>query len=84
MTQIAVVSTYYATTAGTVELPEGKTWGDIERYYVRWGALCYQIGDKWYETQIETDSPEVDDWKQPACTAIYAAEDGEIDWGEPL
>lgn len=81
MATYAVVAEYYVSTVGKVEFPEGKTWDDVQSWYVKWDTLHVRFKDG-SEGEFELKSDESDgvDWKRPAGVTIYSEVDGEVDW----
>lgn len=83
MTSYTVIAEYPEFAEGTVEFPEGKTWEDVEDWYVKWDCLNFKLKDEedWREFELHS-SPGEADWKRPASVNILAlGEDGEPDWG---
>lgn len=88
MTRVAVICEYSMNTEGRVDLPEGKTWEDVESWYVKWDVFHFKLkGEEvWHECEMNSsaDIGSVD-WKRPARVDILATdEDGAPDWGEQL
>lgn len=84
MTTIHVQASYYASTSGTVNLPQGKTWEDVAHWYVKWDTLYLRFkGDDEEYAQIDLDScvGDIIDWKRPTGVSIYGTDDdGETDY----
>lgn len=80
-----IETTLMASTQGTVELPEGKVWEDIEMWYVKWDTLFFQFkGENVInELEIRSYAEDVVDWKRPSEVAVFAYDgDGDqIDYG---
>ena len=78
-----IYTSYYAGGESSVELPEGKTWADVEWWYVKWDTLFYKLvgDDKEYKEELNTDIHESVDWKRPAETQIFELDENRyIDW----
>lgn len=85
--RIAISATYYASTTGIIDLPEGKTWDDVEHWFVKWDTFHYRLkGEKDYrEIELCSDPMNIIDWKRPSTVEVYPTlEDDEIDWDNPL
>lgn len=85
MATYAVVAEYYVNTVGKVEFPEGKTWDDVQSWYVKWDTLHVRFKDG-SEGEFELKSEESGeiDWKRPTSAVIHNEVDGEIDWDEEV
>lgn len=68
-----VYCTYIAGGGSSVELPEGKTWDDVEYWYVKYDTLFYKIKghEKVYEELLHIDITEIIDYKRPASVEIH-------------
>jgi len=80
-----VYCTYYAGGGSSVELPDGKTWDDVEYWYIKWDILFYKLkGDKkLYEEVLHIDVAEGIDFKRPVTTEIHKLdEDDCIEFGD--
>ncbi len=88
MTTICISAQYYAGTEAQVELPEGKTWDDIESFYVKWDCFHVKlVGEpEWQERALNTaGGAEVVDYKRPTSVTVYPVlEDGEVDYSIEL
>ena len=86
MSQKIMVSCLYAVNADTeVELPEGKTPGDIKEMFVKWNILCveWHNGEVWRATLTE-DTSEIES-KNPLELRVYPMnEDGTCDYDETI
>ena len=73
--------TYIAGPTATVEFPPGKTWDDVQSWYVKWDTLNVVFTDG-TEFSEDLDSAELDavDWKRPQTVDIYAVEDGKTNY----
>jgi hypothetical protein len=85
MTKIHVTADYVASTEATIELPGGKTWKDVERWYVKWGEFVAQFKDG---TSMECEIGDFDvaiDWKRPSAVRVRPVKaDGQPDWDNML
>ena len=73
---------YTATTTTCFDMPEGKTWDDVEHWHVKWGTLHLTFKDG-TEEQITTDYIELDaiDVERPDAVGIHPCnEDDHVDW----
>lgn len=77
MSTYTIEATYYTNTAGTATLPEGKTWDDVESWYIKWDTLFFKLkGEKDYlQCELNSDSMDGTD-----CTVYPQDEDGETDY----
>lgn len=86
MIQIQVGYNMYG--SQTIELPEGKTWDDIDDHWVRWDIwnVIFKGDDKTYTYELCTGyDPEAADMKRPSSVAIYETdEDGNADYEREL
>ena len=86
MVQIEV--TYGTYGSHTIELPEGKTWDDVENFWVKWDTAHIQFKgdptDHTYELETGYD-PEDTDMKRPSSVEVYETDDeGNVDYERPL
>ncbi len=88
MTRIAVVCEYSMNTTGLVDLPEGKTWEDVESWHVKWDIFHFKLkeDDAWLEFRMDSaGGVENVDWKRPAHIEVVPVdEDGDIGWDQVL
>lgn len=90
MTRIAVEATYHTGATGYAELPEDKTWNDVEDWFVKWDCLHVKFKgqEQWHELNLnsdDSDDSDGTDWKWPMQTAVYPCnEDGDILYGTEL
>ena len=76
MTQYTVECSMYACAQGSVEFPEGKTWDDVEDWYVKWDTLHVRFEDdpNAHEFALNSDGLEAIDWKRPPSVTVYAVD----------
>ncbi len=83
---------YYTGTNAQVQFPEGKSWEDVEDWYVKYDTLYVWFkkkggpktgsGDK-ADLQVDLNSnlEDITDWKRPLAVTVYlVSEEGEVDW----
>jgi hypothetical protein len=75
MDLVYVETLYTFSAVEPVEFPEGKSWDDVESYYVRWGDLhvFWKDGSQWM-THLEGPTLENVDWKRPDEVTVYASD----------
>lgn len=66
----------YAGVSGQVELPEGKTWRDVQDWYVKWDTLfvTFKSGEQ-SEHPLNSDGLDAIDWKRPRSVEVYAVDE---------
>ena len=71
----AIRGNYHVETLGYVDLG-GKTWDDVEDWYVKWDRLNVKFkgASTWSEFELNSDSLEID-WKRPTSTTVYGLTD---------
>jgi hypothetical protein len=87
MAKYEISCSMHAGTTGHVEFPDGKTWTDVEEWYVKWDSLHVQFkgAAAYVEFELNSDSLEVVDWKRPKSVEVYAVSDeGEVDYSETV
>lgn len=75
--KIVIECTYTLFSHTVIELPEGKTWDDVEDSFVKWDKLNIQFkGGDGYE-EFTTDDASLDsvDFKRPDRVMIWPADD---------
>jgi hypothetical protein len=85
--KIAVSAGYYTSSIGFATLPEGKTWGDVEDWYVKWDSLFVKFNESedYNEFALDSDATDGTDWKRPSNVSIHPTdEDGQVDFDEEL
>ena len=76
MTTYQINTTYYAGTSAKVKFPEGKTWDDVEYFYVWWDTLHirWKSGEDW-EYEMNSGALDCIDWKRPKSVEVYKVDD---------
>lgn len=66
----------YCGTQGTVELPPGYSWEDVEEWFVKWDTLHYKLkgNDVWHDAELNSTLDDIIDWKRPSGVTIYNEE----------
>jgi hypothetical protein len=71
--KITVEINYTASTFCTFDLPEGKSWGDVTDWYVKWGTLYAAFNGGEYQDLGNIDiSLDNIDFKRPDHSVVYA------------
>jgi hypothetical protein len=69
--QIRIDQNLSAGCSSIVTIPNGKTWDDVEDWYIKWDRLHIFFKDG-SSTEIELDSDtDIIDWKRPDSVTIY-------------
>jgi len=78
MTNTIRVDTQYTISYETeIDLPEGKTWGDVKDWYIKYHSLSVVFNDETTE-EYNLDSDSWEDSKRPDGIQIYKIdEDGD-------
>ena len=86
MAKITIAASYHTGAESTIELPDGKVWGDVEDWYVKWDTLHFKFKgeDDWREKSLNSCSTDSTDWKRPINVAIYPVTDGYADYNTEL
>ena len=74
MTTYTIECQYYTDAHASVEFPDGKTWDDVEDWYVKWDYLHIKFKDseKWEEFYLDANtSSDSTDWKRPLSVSVY-------------
>lgn len=71
-----VVCYLHCASVGDVDLGE-RTWGDIERWFVKWDSLCVKFKgeEDWHEFELNSRIDYGVDWKRPSYVSVYPEED---------
>lgn len=85
--RVQVNCAYAVETNNYVDLPEGKSWDDVQDHYCKWGFLTitWKDGSIW-KHYMEVDSADIInsiDWKYPETTVYELGED-DYQTGETL
>lgn len=83
MTTFTIEASYCTGATGKVEFPDGKTWDDVEDWYVKWDTLYvkFKCDEDWVEFGLNSDNSDGTDWKRPLNVTIYPKnEDGGTDY----
>ena len=88
MTTIHIEATYNTIVTAKVQLPKGRTWGDVADWHIKFDVLYARFfGDEKF-TKFELDSectPENTNWARPVSSAVYAAKrDGSANYENQL
>lgn len=78
----AINCSLYAGTEAVIEFPEGKTWEDVQDWFVKWDTLhvVWEDGTRW-DKNLNSDSLDVVEWKHPASVEVHPAdEDDNVDY----
>lgn len=79
----AISCTYTCSATDVVEFPAGKTWDDVENWYVKWNILHVQFkgAKEWIEIGMVLDLTDSIDMKHPGSVQIQPCdENGEPDY----
>ena len=77
-TTYQIEASYYAGTTGQVEFPEGKTWDDVDGWYVKWDTLHVVFKDnvtEVVEMNINSNTVDIIDWKRPIDVTVFPFDD---------
>ena len=86
MASVTIITQLHCAATGKIDLPEGKTWGDVTDWYVKWGRahLTFKGGET-EEIDCNPDIGDSVDWKRPIHAEIYANDaSGEPDFSVML
>lgn len=88
MEKLVITTEYALCIHTTFELPEGKTWDDVEEHWVKWGTLnlTFKDGTTKQIEEANADMAEDVDWKRPSSFTIRRCDaNGNTDWdSDPL
>jgi hypothetical protein len=76
MAKLKVVTIHSANVFSTAEVPDNKTWADVEDYKVgEWGTLSVKFKgvDDWIELEGDTDQEDIN--PDPEYASIYDEDD---------
>lgn len=70
-------TTYTAGTSANVEFPDGKTWDDVQSWYIKWDTLHIQWKDStsYEEFELNSNTLDIVDWKRPSSTSVYPVDE---------
>lgn len=73
MATYCIAATYTARTNSRVTFPEGKTWANVQDWYLKRDSLHIQWTgvEKYEEFNLNTDTMDCVDWKRPSSVSIY-------------
>lgn len=79
MTAYFIEAGYSATPLSRVDFPEGKTWDDVESWYVKWDTLFVKFKDEaeWQVFSLCSDTTDCIDWKRPDYVNVMSADEDE-------
>ena len=84
MTTYTVEAQYHTGAHAKVDLKEGRTWGDVHDWYVKWDTLHVRFkggAENWVEFDLNSDSTDGTDWKRPLNVTVYSRDaKGETDF----
>jgi hypothetical protein len=82
----AISASYYASTMGTVTLPDGKTWDDVSDWWIKWDDIYIEFKDGTkYGQGLNSEEHNIVDWKRPIDSMVYSTdENGEPNWDEEV
>jgi hypothetical protein len=72
-----IESTYHCGDYGLLVLPDGRTWADIEWWYVKWGTIFYKLRGDPQEYELLLHCTGEVDWKRPVETQVYELNENE-------
>jgi len=82
MKTYTVTASYSTGSTGDVEFPEGRSWEDVEDWYVKWDTLHVVFKDGvGFEAKLNSRTDGETDWKYPSDVSVYAVdENGDTDY----
>jgi hypothetical protein len=84
MTTYNIEANYNTCATGRVHFPEGKTWDDVDNWYIKWDKLNVLFtGDTTYHVfDLNSNTEDATDWKRPTNVTVYAEDDnGHVEYG---
>lgn len=88
MTIYAFEAVYYTSVGSYAVLPDGRTWSEIEDWFIKWDTLHVKFKDvnDWCEVDLNSNyDGDCTDWKRPANVAVYEVDkDGEADYSREV
>jgi hypothetical protein len=84
--KVGVNCSYVVSSFDALKLPEGKTWDDVEEWWVKWGTFHYKLKDNETVDILETTSPDIStvDFKRPTSIIIEELDEDEQIMGNVL
>lgn len=86
MSKYQIECVLQAETSSGVDLG-GKTWDDVDNWYVKWDTLhVLFVGNSEYtEIALNSEVQDVVDWKHPNSVNVFAVKsDGKVDYDNEL
>lgn len=83
VTTLEINATYYTGATSRVTFEDGKTWGDVYDWYIKWDTLHVLFRDttEWVEFTLESfNDPESTDWKRPQFVSIHPVLEDGVDY----
>ncbi len=79
--KVSIVTGYTVSIDTTVDLPDDKSWDDVENWYVKWGELNLAFKDG-SQVVISLRDPEMpDDMKRPSYAEVRMCDlNGYTNW----
>ena len=73
--KVSINANYVQTVNIEIDLPNGKTWDDVDNFFVKWGTLNIQFkGEKEYHEFEMDNEPSECNWKNPDSVTVYNPE----------
>lgn len=71
-----IAATYYAGTEANVTLPDGKTWDDVEFWYVKWDTIHIKFrgSEEYFDAELNSDGMDSIDWKRPVNATVFSVD----------
>lgn len=84
--RVAVSTTLFCGATGYAVLPDGKTWADVESWYVKWDTLHLAFkGGTTEAIDLASDASDGTDWKRPLSATVHPVSDeGVTDYNTEL
>lgn len=77
--KVAVSTTMFCGGLGYAELPEGKTWDDVETWHIKWDNLNLLFKDgSTASLPLESEVNDGIDWKRPLSATIHPVSDEDV------
>ena len=78
-----IEASYFTGSHAQVTFPEGKSWPDVNNWYVKWDTLhvMWKGAQEYEEFELNSDSTDGTDWKRPLVVTVYGTDEtGETDF----